>query len=70
MLLVCLMEQQMLSTIQGVIGLREDKSYFTSGIQMNLESTDVVKLIEKCIKNILNDLDAFSENGSGWYFSY
>ena len=68
MLLVCIMEQQLLSTNQGVVGLKEDKSNFTLGIHINLESTDVDELIEKCIIRILDDLDAFSENGSGRYF--
>ena len=49
MLLVSLMEQQLLSKNQGVVGLKEDKAYFTSGIHINLESTNVDELIEKCI---------------------
>ena len=50
MILVCYMEQQIISKDKGVVGLKGDKSYFTSGIQFNLESTDVEKLIDKCIK--------------------
>ena len=68
MLLVCMMEQQLLSRDQGVIGLNESKAYFTSGIKKNLMSTDLSKLINLCFKNILNDFDAYQENGSGWYF--
>ena len=68
MLLVCMMEQQLLSKDKGVIGLNQSKAYFTSGIRKNLKSTDVNELINLCYKNILNDIDAYQENGSGWYF--
>ncbi|CAH3171239.1 unnamed protein product [Porites evermanni] len=68
MLLVCLMEQQLLSKDQGVIGLNESKAYFTSGIRKNLKSTDLSELIDISYKRILGDFDAYQENGSGWYF--
>ena len=68
MLLVCLMEQQILSKDKGVVGLNQSKAYFTSGIRKNLKSTEVNELINLCYKNILNDIDAYQENGSGWYF--
>ena len=69
MLLVCLMEQQIFSKDKGVVGLNQSKAYFTSGILKNLTSTDVNKLIDLCYKKILNDIDAYQENGSGWYFN-
>ena len=68
MVLVCLMEQQILSKDQGVVGLKEDKAYFNSGTHINLESTNVEKLIDKYVKKIIEDLEAFQKNGSGWYF--
>ena len=68
MLLVCLMEQQLLSKDQGVVGLNESEAYFTSGIRKNLKSTDVNELIDISYKRILGDFDAYQENGSGWYF--
>ena len=68
MLLVCMMEKQLLSKDKGVIGLERHKAYFTSRIVKNLVSTDVNELIYLCFKNILNDIDAYQENGSGWYF--
>ena len=68
MILVCLMEQQILSKTKGVVGLKEDKAYFNSGAHINLESTDVEKLIDKCVKKIIEDLEAYQKNGSGWYF--
>ena len=46
MILVCLMEQQILSKDKGVVGLKEDKAYFNSGTHINLESTNVKKLID------------------------
>ena len=50
MVLVCLMEQQILSKDKGVVGLKEDKAYFNSGTHNNLESTNVKKLIDKNVK--------------------
>ena len=68
MILVCLMEQQVLSKDKGVVGLNEDKAYFKSDTHINLKSTNVNKLIDKCIKKIIEDLEAYQKNGSGWYF--
>ena len=69
MVLVCTMEQQILSKDKGVVGLKQDKVYFRSGTHINLKSTDVEKLIDKCVKKIIDDLEAFQKNGSGWYFN-
>ena len=68
MVLVCLMEQQILSKDKGVVGLKEDKAYFNSGTRINLESTNVKKLIDLNVKKIIEDLEVFQKNGSGWYF--
>ena len=68
MVLVCLMEQQIISKDKGVVGLNQDKAYFNSGTQINLKSTNVEKLIDKCVKKIIEDLEVFRKNGSGWYF--
>ena len=68
MVLVCLMEQQILSKDKGVVGLKQDKAYFRSGTHINLKSTDVEKLIDKCVKKIIEDLEVYQKNGSGWYF--
>ena len=55
------MEQQILSKDKGVIGLNEDKAYFNSGTHINLESTNVKKLIDKCVKKIIEDLEIFQK---------
>ena len=68
MVLVCLMEQQILSKDKGVVGLNESKAYFISGTHNNLESKNVNKLIDKCVKKIIKDLEVYQKNGSGWYF--
>ncbi|CAH3181174.1 unnamed protein product, partial [Porites evermanni] len=68
LVLVCLMEQQIFSKDKGVVGLKQDKAYFRSGVRKNLNSTDENKLINSCYKNIFNDLDVYQANGSGWYF--
>ena len=53
------MEQQILSKDKGVVGLKQDKAYFRSGTHINLKSTDVEKLIDKCVKKSIEDLEAF-----------
>ena len=68
MILVCLMEQQILDRNRGVAGLKEDKAFFTSGVHINLKSIDVEKLINKCIKKIIEQIEIYEKNGSGWYF--
>ena len=61
MILVCLMEQQVLSNDKGVVGLNEDKAFFNSGTHINLESTNVNKLIDKCVKKIIEDLEVYQK---------
>ena len=59
MVLICLMEQQILSRGKGVVGLREVKAYFGSGTHINLESTDVNKYLKKILKRLLKILRNF-----------
>ena len=68
LILVCLMERQIIDKTKGVIGAVEDKAYFNSDTHINLESSDVKKLLVFIMKNILNKLEEFQKNGSGWYF--
>ena len=63
------MEQQILSKDKGVDGLKQDKAYFKSETHVNLKSRDVEKLIDKCVKKIIEDLEVYQKNGSGWYFN-
>ena len=53
---------------KGVIGKVEDKSYFNSKTHINLESTDVKRLLYLNFVNILNKIEEYQKNGSGWYF--
>ena len=46
------MEKQKIEKDKGVVGLEEDKAYFTSGTLVNIISTDVDKLIELSINTI------------------
>ena len=62
------MERQIIDKKEGVIGLVEDKAYFNSDTHINLESTDVKKLLVLIIKDILIKLEKFQKNGRGWYF--
>ena len=68
MVLVCLMEQQILGKDRRVIGLNEDKAYFRTGVYKNFESTDVEELIRRCFKKIVEEIETYQKNGSGWYF--
>ena len=65
MVLVCKMEQQILSKDKGVVGLNQDKAYFKSKTYNNLKSTDVKELISKCISSIIEQLEEYQKNGSG-----
>ena len=68
MILVCIMEKQYLKQNIGIIELEEGKAYFFSGTHLNLESTNVDKLIELCYHGIDSHIEAYTEKGSGWYF--
>ena len=68
MILVCLMEKQTIQQNVGVVGLEEDKAYFTSGTLINIKSTDVEKLIDLSINTIDGGIEAYQQNGSAWYF--
>ena len=64
--LVCLMGKK-----QGDAKLMteiEEKAYFHSGNYLNYESTDVKELIKKAIISILQKINIYQQNGSGWYF--
>ena len=67
-ILVCLMEKQLIGKEKGVIGIVEDKAYFNSETHINLESTDVKRILALIIKSILNKIEEYQKNGSGWYF--
>ena len=68
MILVCIMEKQNIQQNVGVVGLEESKAYFYSGNFTNIISTDVDKLLERCIDSIDAHIEIYRENGSGWYF--
>lgn len=44
------------------------KAYFHTKTHINLEVTDVKKVLAAMIKEILEQIDFFQNNGSGWYF--
>ena len=64
--LVCLMGQnigdhKLSLTVQ-------DKAYFNSDTYINLESTDVREILAQVIYSILDKINIYQKNGSGWYF--
>ena len=68
MCLVCLMERISVKTEKGVEQLEEDKAYFCTKNYKNLVSTNPDKLYNKCFNKIINDIDDYNTNKSGWYF--
>ena len=68
MILICLMERIKVKTDKGVEELEEFEAFFSTRNYINLESTNIEKLLQKCFGKILNDIEEFSSNGSGWYF--
>ena len=68
MVLVCIMEKQIIQQNGGVVGLEEGKAYFNSFTLINNKSKDVDKLIQSAIDGIDGGIEAYRENGSGWYF--
>ena len=60
--LVCTMEKQ-----EGGIKI-QDKVYFHSNTYISLNSTDVKKLLNKLYREIIENLNTYTKNGSGWYF--
>ena len=65
--LVCMMEKK----VEGGKKLEfevQDKAYFHSVTYINLVSTDVKDLLGKIIRGIIEKINIYQQNGSGWYF--
>ena len=46
----------------------QTKAYFQSDTHINLESSDVDKILSEVINTILEKIEIYQQNGSGWYF--
>ena len=68
MVLICLMERISVKTDKGVEEVEQSESYFSTKTKKNLVSTNPEKLVEKCFRKILTDVEEYNSNGSGWYF--
>ena len=66
LVLVCMMEHRSGGFKLEVI--QEDKAYFHSNTYINLKSTDVKKVVTDAIRDIIQKLNIYQLNGSGWYF--
>ena len=68
--LVCLMEKQEKIKSSEIIEYTkvQSKAYFQSFTYNNIKSTDVKALLNKIIKEIIEGVSIFQNNGSGWYF--
>ena len=66
LILVCMMEHK-----QGddkLMATQEDKAYFHSNTYINLKSTDVKEVLADAIRDIIQKINIYQLNGSGWYF--
>ena len=64
--LVCMMEKK-----EGDYKLSfkaQDKAYFHSNTYINFKTSDVKELLSKFIREIIENINTFQKNGSGWYF--
>ena len=64
--LVCMMEQK--ENYDKLSIKVKDKAYFHSNTYINFKSTDVKKLLNDVISEIIDKIYNYQENGSGWYF--
>ena len=46
----------------------QSKAYFRSNTYINLETTDVKKILSQVIYLILEKISIYQQSGSGWYF--
>ena len=67
--LVCLMEKMEKLARDGKLSFTiQDEAYFNSDTYINLESTDVKKILAKVIHTIIEKIIIYQQMGSGWYF--
>ena len=70
MIFICKMEQKITEKIKTETKIIFDqvKAYFYSETHTNLENTDVKDILSQMLKEIMEKLDNYQRNGSGWYF--
>ena len=64
--LICMMVKQ--EGNEKLLFKVQDKAYFHSNLHINLESTDEKDLLGSVIHTILEKINIYQQNGSGWYF--
>ena len=60
--LVCIMEKTEGDTKD------QNKMYFHSNTHVNFKLTDVKELLNKLLREIIENISTYQKNGSGWYF--
>ena len=69
LVLVCLMERIKVRTEkEGIKELEEFKLFSRSKTYKNYVTSNADEIISKCINKIVNDIEDFTSNGSGWWF--
>ena len=67
-MLVCMMEKKETSVDGKLTFNIQDKAYFHSNLHINLEATNEKTLLAHVIHTILEKINTYQQNGSGWYF--
>ena len=70
MLLICEMERKVIVKSKGKskVHFIQDIAYFQSETNINFEKSDVKVILSQMIMEIMENLDIYLKNGSGWYF--
>ena len=68
LVLTCIMERILTRTEKGIQELEEFKAFFRSKTYKNYVTTNEEEILSKCINKIVNDVEDFTSNGSGWWF--
>ena len=68
MVLICMMERIAVKTEKGIQELEEYKAHFRSKTYKNYVSSNEEEIVTNCMSKILDDIEEFTQNGSGWYF--
>ena len=68
MVLICIMERIKVRTEKGIQELEEYKAHFRSKTYKNYVTSNEEEIVTKCINKIINDIEEFTSNGSGWWF--
>jgi len=65
MILKCMMKETNMATGEETIV----EAVFNSGVEINLEDSDVNEIYDGMVEKVLENLSTFQRRGSGWVFA-